>query len=46
LIYEERNEEVEEAAEEEEMEIGLQALAEKHGLDKIMQAVLRMAESE
>lgn len=46
LIYEEREEEIEEAAAHEEMEIGLQALAEKHGLDKIMQAVLRMAENE
>jgi benzoyl-CoA reductase subunit BamC len=45
LIYEEREEEVdeEEAAKPEEMEIGLEALAKKYGLEKVMDAIARMS---
>ena len=43
LIYEEREEEVEEAAKPEEMEIGLEALAKKHGLQAVMDVVARMS---
>lgn len=47
LIYEEREEEVDEEEEKpDEMEIGLEALAKKHGLQKIMDAVNRMAMSQ
>jgi benzoyl-CoA reductase subunit BamC len=46
LIYEEREEEVEEEESPEEMEIGLEALANKYGLDKIMDTVVRMSESK
>jgi benzoyl-CoA reductase subunit BamC len=46
LIYEEREEEIEEDGIEaqEEMETGLEALADKFGLEKIINAVARMAE--
>jgi len=44
LTYEEREEEGEEEEKREEMEIGLEALAKEHGLDKIIDAVARMAE--
>ena len=44
LIYEEREEEVDEdAVQPEEMEIGLEALAKKYGLEKVMDAVARMS---
>jgi benzoyl-CoA reductase subunit BamC len=43
LTYEEREEEVDEEERQEDMEIGLEALADKYGLDKIMDAVARMA---
>jgi len=48
LTYEEREEEVEEDEEEarEEMEIGLEALADKFGIEKIMDAVARMSVKE
>ncbi len=46
LIYEEREEEVEEEESPEEMEIGLQALANQYGLDKIMETVNRMSMSK
>jgi benzoyl-CoA reductase subunit BamC len=46
LIYEEREEEVEEEGMQEEMETGLEALAEKFGLQKIMDAVARMSISK
>ncbi len=48
LIYEEREEEIDEddIEAEEEMEIGLEALADKFGLEKIINAVARMAEKE
>src|SRR5271157_3803869 len=39
LIYEEREEEVEEESKPEEMEIGLEALAKKHGLQAVMDVV-------
>jgi benzoyl-CoA reductase subunit BamC len=43
LIYEEREEEVEEEEKPEEMEIGLESLANKYGLQKDMDAVARMS---
>ena len=43
LIYEEREEEVEEEAKPEEMEIGLEALTKKHGLQAVMDVVARMS---
>ena len=43
LIYEEREEEVEEEESPEAMEVGLQALANQYGLDKIMETVARMS---
>ena len=43
LVIEEREEEVEEMPEQEELEIGLEALADKHGLKKIIDAVARMS---
>ena len=47
LILEEREEEVEEEAEEaEELEIGLEALAKKYGLQKVMDSVARMSISK
>ena len=46
LAYEEREEEVEEEESPEEMEIGLEALANKYGLDKIMDTVARMSMSK
>ncbi len=46
LTYEEREEEVEEEESPEEMEIGLQALANQYGLDKIMETVNRMSMSK
>ena len=46
LIYEEREEEVQEEVEQEELEIGLESLANKYGMDKIMDAVSRMSEKE
>ena len=47
LTYEEREEEIgEEEEKREEMEIGLESLIKKHGLDKIIDAVARMAEKD
>jgi benzoyl-CoA reductase subunit BamC len=47
LIYEEREVEVgEEEVKREEMEIGLEALAKKHGMQKVMDAVARMSMSK
>jgi benzoyl-CoA reductase subunit BamC len=43
LTYEEREEEVEEEVEQEELEIGLGSLADKYGLDKIVDIVARMS---
>ena len=42
LIYEEREEDVEEEARPEEVDEGLEALANRHGWDKVMDAVGRM----
>lgn len=46
LILEEREEEVEETQEKEDLEIGLESLADKYGMDKIMDAVARMKEQD
>ena len=43
LIYEEREEEVEEAEKLDEMEVGLESLAGKYGLQRIVDAVARMS---
>ena len=43
LILEEREEEVEDVEEREELEIGLTSLANKHGLQKILDTVARMS---
>jgi len=43
LIYEQREEEAEEAAELEEMEIGLESLVGKHGLQPVIDAIARMS---
>jgi benzoyl-CoA reductase subunit BamC len=43
LVYEEREEEVEEEVKLDEMEIGLEALAGKYGLQKVMDTVARMS---
>jgi len=45
LIYEEREEEVEEEEKPEEMEIGLESLTNKYGMQKIMDALARMSMS-
>jgi len=49
LILEEREEEIEaldEPVEQEDLEIGLESLADKYGMDKIMDAVARMNEKD
>jgi benzoyl-CoA reductase subunit BamC len=46
LTYEEREEEVDEPEEQEELEIGLGSLADKYGFDKIQDAISRMAASK
>jgi len=46
LKVEEREEEVEEQIEQEDLEIGLEALADKFGMDKIKDALLRMNEPD
>ena len=46
LTYEEREEEVKEEEQREEMEIGLESLAHKYGLQKLMEAVARMSMSK
>ncbi len=47
LVYEEREEEIEgEEDKPEDLDIGLKALADKYGLDKIMETIARMAESK
>jgi benzoyl-CoA reductase subunit BamC len=43
LVYEEKEEEVEEGEKLEDMEIGLETLAGKYGLQKVMDAVARMS---
>jgi benzoyl-CoA reductase subunit BamC len=44
LTFEEREEEVEEEGEREELEIGLESLANRYGLKRIMDTVARMSE--
>ena len=46
LTYEEREEEAEEEEKREEMEIGLESLANKYGLQKIMDTIARMSMSK
>jgi benzoyl-CoA reductase subunit BamC len=47
LIYEEREEEVEEEEEaQDEIEIGIRALANKHGMDKVLDMMARMSEKD
>ena len=46
LTYEEREEEVEEEVEREKLEMGLESLANEYGLDKIIDAIARMAKKE
>jgi benzoyl-CoA reductase subunit BamC len=46
LIYEEREEEVEEEAKPEEIEIGLEALASRYGLQKLMDTMARMSKKD
>jgi len=46
LTYEEREEEGEEEEKPEELEIGLESLASRYGLDKIREAVARMSVKE
>lgn len=46
LTYEEREEEVEEDVEMEEMEAGLESLIDKFGLEKVVDAVIRMSGKE
>jgi len=43
LTYEEREEEVTEEVDREELEIGLESLANEYGLEKIMDTVARMS---
>ncbi len=44
LTYEEREEEVEEGLEQEDLDVGLESLIDKYGLDKIKDTVARMSE--
>ena len=44
LIYEEREDEVEEEVKLDEMEIGLESMVDKYGLQKVIDAVARMSE--
>lgn len=46
LIYEEREEEVEEETPPQEMEMGLESLIDKHGLQKVLDTVCRLSESK
>jgi benzoyl-CoA reductase subunit BamC len=46
LIFEEREVETEEIKKQEELEIGLESLANRYGLDKIMDIVARMTVSK
>jgi benzoyl-CoA reductase subunit BamC len=43
LIYEEREEEVEEEVSGEELETGLESLVDKYGLEKVMDTVARLS---
>ncbi len=46
LIYEEREEEVDEVVEQAELDIGLGSLADKYGLEKLMDSVARMSDKD
>jgi benzoyl-CoA reductase subunit BamC len=46
LVYEEREEEVEEGIEMEELEVGIEALTAKFGLDKVRNTILRRSQSK
>ena len=46
LVYEEREEEVQEDEKPEDIDVGLEALADKYGMDKIMDAVARMSQQK
>ena len=46
LTYEEREEEVEEEVKQEDVEIGLESLVDKYGLQKVMDTVARMVKKE
>jgi benzoyl-CoA reductase subunit BamC len=46
LIYEEREEEAEEEVKQEDVEIGLESMIDKYGLDKVMDTVTRMSLSK
>jgi len=46
LVYEEREEEAEEEEKQEDLDIGLETLANKFGLDKILETLARMSESK
>ncbi|MBL6963030.1 MAG: (4Fe-4S)-binding protein [Bacteroidetes bacterium] len=46
LIYEEREEEIEEEVKQEDLEIGLEALANKYGLNNIKDVIERLSESK
>jgi len=43
LVYEEREEEVEEEVKQEDVEIGLDSMIDKYGLEKVMETVTRMS---
>ena len=46
LVLEEREEEVDEAEAQEELEVGLESLADKYGIDKLMDTLARMSRKE
>jgi benzoyl-CoA reductase subunit BamC len=46
LVLEEREEEYTEEEEMEELEVGLESLADKHGLDKLLETIARMSKKE
>jgi benzoyl-CoA reductase subunit BamC len=46
LVYEEREEDVEEEEKPEDLEIGLETLVNKFGMDKMLETIARMSESK
>jgi benzoyl-CoA reductase subunit BamC len=46
LTYEEREEEVEEEVKLDDMEVGLESMVDKYGLQKVMDTVARMSKKE
>ena len=46
LVYEEREEEVDEEVKQEDVEIGLQSMVGKYGMDKIADTVARLSQSK